>query len=129
MYFGIVETESLEQQSLLTKYVPAKVIPQEVESADTKLWHLNVLKIEDAQGEEAAVRFAEVMLHGWYAVIWNDEIYYVILPKKAFQLRRGDGQSKDFEAMKIYAIENGVQEEYLDFNKNFVGYLKYAAEL
>ena len=41
---------------------------------------------------------------------------------KTFKLKKDDWKSSDFNEFKNYAIENEVEEFYLDFNKNFKYY-------
>lgn len=46
----------------------------------------------------------------------NEKIVYVALPGKVFEIpREKDWQSEEYKKMKIYAIENGVEEKYLKF--------------
>ena len=122
MYFGVVETESLENPSVLKSLNVIKEIVENHPEANEKIWHVNILKVGDNKIEDVINNISKVMKKGWFSIFWNDEKVYTVLLNKTFKLKKDYWKSSDFNEFKNYAIENEVEEFYLDFNKNFKYY-------
>ena len=122
MYFGVVETESLKDPSVLKSLNVIKEIVENHPEANEKIWHVNILKVGDNKIEDVINNIYKVMKKGWFSIFWNDEKVYTVLLNKTFKLKKDYWKSSDFNEFKNYAIENEVEEFYLDFNKNFKYY-------
>lgn len=125
MYYGIVESESLNNPLILDKYKVKKVVTEFQPNAKTKQWHIFILEILDDSIFSLVKEISSEIKYGWYAIFWNDIKTYVVFSNKVFDLKKEQKWlSKGYEAVREYGSKNGVQKEYLDFNKNFVQYNK-----
>ena len=52
MYFGVVETESLKDPSVLKSLNVIKEIVENHPEANEKIWHVNILKVGDNKIED-----------------------------------------------------------------------------
>lgn len=122
MYFGVVETESLKDSSILKSSNVVKTIVEDHPEAGEKIWHVNILKAGDEDIENILNKISGVMKNGWFSIFWNNEKVYVVMSNKIFKLKKDNWTSNAFTEFKNYAIKNEVEEFYLDFNKNFKYY-------
>lgn len=126
MYYGVVESESLENPLILNSFNPIKIrIEHHPQSITSVYWHVYLLSVSDQSIREEAEKFATQMKYGWYAVFWNEEKAHIVFTNKIFILtKEDDWQSKEYLKVKEYGINHGIQAEYMDFNKNFKAYNK-----
>jgi|SRR3989344_932845 len=125
MFYGIVESESLHNPRVLNTLTAKKVVKEFQPNAETKYWHIFVLKVSDDEIVSVAEDIASEIKNGWYAIFWSGAKVYVVFSRKIFELRKeAHWQSAEYEAVREYGNKNGVQKEYLDFNKNFAQYHK-----
>lgn len=117
MFKGFVLSESLKDPLVLNDYKKIYVtIERHTESKEHPFWHLFKIEVEDKDIEQVAERFSKEIKNKWYAHFWNDNIVYICFLNKIFKIRREEKwSSEEYEKVKRYAIEIGIEERYLDF--------------
>ncbi len=118
MYKGFVLSESLKDPIVLNSlekiYVEVECHPEY--KGEPKIWHNFKLKVEDENIIFVTELLAGQMKDTWYAHFWNDAEVYVVLPKKVFKIpKEQKWQSQEYRGLKKYALEHGVEEQYLEF--------------
>jgi hypothetical protein len=117
MFKGFILSESLKNPTILNNFEAIKVIVEhhpEFEG-EPKIWHDFKLKIADDKIIDVCDNIAKEIKEEWYAHFWNNDTLYVVLPHKVFKMPREDGnwQSSAYQECKHYAMEHGVEEQYL----------------
>ncbi len=117
MFKGFILSESLKYPTILNDFAIEKVIVENHSEFDgeTKIWHDFKLNIKDEDISGVCKRIAKQIKEGWYAHFWNENIVYVVLPDKIFKMPResGDWKSSEYLECKKYAMEHGVEEQFL----------------
>lgn len=130
MYYGILESESLNNPVILNNFKTLKVIVESVPLSDNPYWHMFVVEIDDREVEKLTNDLSLVIKPSWFQIFWNNDTVYVVIQNKVFKLKQEKNwSSSEYEEMRKYAMQRGVQEEYLDFNQNFAEYEKIIASL
>lgn len=125
MFYGIIESESLNNPTILNSFKTKKVVVESVPLSENPYWHIFIVEVDDNSIEKLAYDLSLVVKPSWYQIFWNDEWVYVVLQSKVFELRREKAwSSPEYEEMRKYALGRGIDEEYLDFNQNFAEYEK-----
>ena len=117
MFKGCVLSESLSNPVILNKFNTKKVIvecPPEYEG-EPKIWHDFVLEISKDKIFDVCDAISKEIKEGWYAHFWDDYNLYVVLPDRIFKMPREDGdwKSPDYLKCKKYAMEHGIEEQYI----------------
>ncbi len=130
MYYGILESESLNNPVILNNFATKKVIVESVPLSPHPYWHIFVVEVEDRDIEKITRDLSLVIQPSWFQIFWNNNTVYVVIQNKVFTLKREKNwSSKEYEEMRTYATQRGVNEEYLDFNQNFDEYEKIITSL
>ncbi len=125
MLYGIIQSESLNNPTILNSFKTRKVIVESVPLSENPYWHIFIVEVEDKSIEKLAHDLSLVVKPCWYQIFWSDEWVYVVLQSRVFKLKReNEWSSPEYEEMRRYALGRGVEEEYLDFNQNFMEYEK-----
>lgn len=117
MYKGFVLSESLNHPPLLNNYDKIDVIVEEhPENAELPIWHDFKLKIQDGDIKDVSETISTQLKYGWYAHFWNGKEVIVCFPTRVFTIpQETEWKSKEYQKLKEYALNNGVEEQYLDF--------------
>lgn len=130
MYYGILESESLNNPVILNNFKTRKVIVESVPLSKEPYWHIFMVEVEDREIEKLTNDLSLVIKPSWFQIFWNHHTVYVVIQNKVFKLRHEKNwSSPEYEEMRKYAMQRGVQDEYLDFNQNFTEYEKIIASL
>ncbi len=122
MYYGIVETESLANPTVLKQLnVHKTVVIEPPESTSAKEWNINILHIDDQSVDRTKESISTNIKDEWFAVLFNDKKFYVIFRHKIFELER-QRKNKAYRQMVDYGESHGIQKIYLDFDANFKNY-------
>jgi hypothetical protein len=126
MFSGIVGSESLNNPRILNSIKNKKVVVEFFpNSTISSYWHTYFYSIEDESISHFAIEISNTIKDGCYAIFWNNNIVKVIFKGKIFNIQKSDFlTSKDYQELVIFAEKNGVQKEYLDFQKEFEKYQK-----
>ena len=123
MYYFMISSEALADPTVLDTFRPIKVIVDQRPSADAPVWHRFFFSFMDHQLDTALRKFKDNLIEGWYAIAWNKSEVRVLFKDEQFILaREEDWKSPEYKAMQAYAIDHGVQGEFIDFNERFEHY-------
>ncbi len=118
MYKGFVLSESLTNPLILNEFekIYVKIEHHPEYAGEPKIWHDFKLKVNEEDIDRVTTLLAAEMRDTWYAHFWNTESVYVVLPHKVFKIpREQKWQSWEYQELKKYALQHGVEEQYLDF--------------
>lgn len=123
MYYFMISSEALTDPTILNGVRPIKIIIDPRPSANAPIWHRYLFSFMDHRLDDELSKFKENLIEGWYAVAWNKNEVRVLFKNKQFLLsREKEWKSPEYKAMQQYAIDHGVQAEYIDFNERFKHY-------
>jgi hypothetical protein len=116
MYQGSILSESLADPTLLNNYAHIYVkVQKHPESIEHPFWHMFKVSISDDEIDAATREYAAQLKSGWYAHFWSHDTVYVVLRERVFVMpRESTWQSKAYLKAKKYAVEQGIDERYLD---------------
>ena len=131
MYFAVVDSASLNNPMILNNYRQIRVTVQdEPQSSATRYHHAFVLKFENEDIEKIISEFQAVMLPAWFSFFWDDIGAYIIFDKEKFYINLKVGWVGPEVARAIkFGRDEGIADEYLDFEKYFEPHQKTVAKL
>jgi hypothetical protein len=118
MYKGLVISESLRNPSILNgvALIRVKVEHHPTIDNDLKTWHDFKVQVGDDAILSFCNQMAKEIKEKWYAHFWNADTLYVVLPGRVFKMpRERNWTSEAYQECKKYAMEHGVEEQYLFF--------------
>jgi len=117
MYRGFILSESLNNPTLLNNLENIYVnIEEHPESHEFPFWHLYKVEVKDEDILKITKNIANNIKRNWYAHFWNGKDVYIVFSGKIFSIpREHKWSSEKFQQVKKFAIENGIEERYLDF--------------
>ncbi len=117
MYKGFILSESLNNPMLLNDLRKLSVkVEYHPQSRVARYWHNFKITVEDKDIETLTQNIIQEIKYGWYAHFWNGECIFVCLTNRLFKIpQEKHWSSSEYQEMKQYAIENGIEEEYLSF--------------
>jgi hypothetical protein len=116
MFKGIVELEALDRDHVINKLHVVSRITEHHPEADIKTWTVLHVEVPDERIAQVTEELSGQMKSGWYSIFWNNDKIYVVLTNKVFGMPRDYRNSKPYNDFRAYAIGNGIQEEYLEFD-------------
>lgn len=121
MYYGTIGSESLKNPLILNSLRQVKVIVEYFPSSRiSPYWHTYFVEVENNNVIEITESLCREIKYSCFAILWNKKRVFVIFQNKVFQLDiRNAQESEEWKIAKEYGKANGVQEEYLDFSKEF----------
>ena len=87
MYYGIIETEFLENIRILDKFNILNSYEESHPEDEIKIWVINKICFNSADALKLIKEPSEAMNEGWYFLIWDDEFVWVIFHRKIFKIK------------------------------------------
>ena len=130
MNYGIIETESLKKESILSDFnVLKSQLIKPIESTNNGVWHTNLLLIDDESIINTIQTIEKNMKDGWFGAVFNQKYYFLIFRNKTFELSVvKDVESNVYKEAQKYATEHGVQAIYINFYDNLMEYISFISE-
>ncbi len=130
MYHGTIGSESLKNPLILNSLKQLKIIVEYFpDSRICPYWHTYLIEVNDDDIVKITGSISKEIKHGCFAILWNKKIVFVIFQNKVFQAEIENSQeSKEWKIVKEYGKANGVQEEYLDFSKEFKKFNRFTSK-
>ncbi len=117
MYRGIVELESLINSSVLDNIDLVKQHTEHHLEAKEKIWHVRKLEVPENTMSLLANSISKAIKPDWFALFWNETEVHIIFLRKIFTISRDAVQAGDYDEIKEYAKNQGIQEEFFDIQK------------
>jgi len=118
MYYGVVDSWSLKNPTILNDFPQIKVSVQYEPHSDVSKYHYNFLlkSVDDPMIE----RIQKEMKKGWFSFFWNEEIFCIAFDAKSFKIALpNDWSSQSYKGAQDFARSQGIQNEYVDFKKHY----------
>ena len=118
MFKGKINSEALNNPTVINDLEVIEFHIEHHPEADAKFWHCFKVNVPDSKIGPTTKKISKKMKHGWFVIFWNEAEIFVVFSGKVFNLPR-DKKSKPTKWREAidYGINHGVQEEYLDFEK------------
>ncbi len=117
MYKGIIELESLNDPTILKEMDVIKECIESRPEAIIKIWHVYKVEVMDSKIKLVVETVSKVIKKDWYSIFWNDYGVYAVFSGKVFLVSRKDVTSGEYEQVKKYGINQGVQEKFINLQK------------
>lgn len=95
MGWGIIESEALEDRSVLNKFETARIYEEKHPESDPPVWTMNKVRFKDADASRLADHLARAMIEGWDSLLWTNERIYVVFYDRVFQMKNQDPLDKE----------------------------------
>jgi len=130
MNYGIIETESLKKESILSDFNVLKSrLIRPIESTNNEVWHTNLILIDDKGIINTIQTIEKNMKDEWFGAVFNQKYYFLIFRNKTFELSAvKDVESDIYKEAQKYAIDHGVQAIYTNFYDNLTEYISFISE-
>ncbi len=126
MYCGIVDRESLEKTEVLDTLTTIKVLIEHHPESESPYWHAHHLRVSEDEILSVIKKISKITNRGWFSIFWNEKNVYLVFRKRVFKLpKKGWKESEEYQMARGFGIENGVQEEYLDLEREFGKFNKH----
>lgn len=121
MFYAIVDSESLNNPTILNDFFQIKVIIQyEPLSSANKYHHNFLLKFEDDSIHNSVSEFQKEMKTGWFLFFWSESILTIVFNKQKFEVDIPINElSNAYKSAQEYGKSQEIQTEYLDYLKYF----------
>ncbi|HLL60909.1 MAG TPA: hypothetical protein VK338_04285 [Candidatus Nitrosocosmicus sp.] len=120
MFYGITESESFDNPTILNNFKHHKVIIEKREDGKG-YWHIFILHIKNNEIQNTTKEISKSLKADWNAMFFNNEILYTVFKDKIFKLKREyPWRSKKYLEVRQYAKDCGVGD--IDFNTAFDHY-------
>ena len=118
---GIIESESLQDKSILNKVKIIKSYLEEHIDDEPKIWTINKIEINDSDFGIFINLLSKSMVEGWYSLLWDEDFVYVIFKEKFFKIKnRKPWIVGEFSSVLNYALPFGIYQKYFDNLRNSI---------
>lgn len=122
MYYGITESESFIDPTILNLYKLHKVVIEK-RGGGKGFWHIFILAIEDSQINKTVNHISQSLKSDWSAMFFNESKVFAVFKDVVFPLHYKDNWSlEDYAEVKQHSISVDVGD--LDMNEAFKHYRK-----
>jgi hypothetical protein len=131
MFYAIVDSESLENPTILNNFEQLKVtIQYEPLSNESKYHTIFLLKFEDDFIEKAIKLIQKELKKSWYLFFWNKNTVNIVFNIKQFKVNIPiNSNSSEYKSAQEFGKSHEIQDEYLNYIKYFQPYYDMTEKL
>ncbi len=121
MYYGIIETESLENRKILDYFNILKSYGENHPEDEITVWTINKISVNEENALKLMKKLSESISMGWYSLIWDKDFVYIIFRNKIFKIRNlNPFDFQDFEKVIKYGASKEIKKIYFDNLRNSI---------
>lgn len=121
MFYAIVDSESLNNPTILNSFIQIKVDIQYEPLSNANKYHYNfLLKFEDGSVHKHIQEIQKEMKDGWFLFFWNESTLNIVFTHQKFEISIPiNTLSGGYIAAQEYGRDQGIQTEYINYIKYF----------
>ena len=121
MYYGIIETESLENKEILDDFHILNSYKESHPEDEITIWTINKISVNREDALKLTKKLSEAMSEGWYSLIWDKDFVYIIFRNKIFKIKNiNPFDFQDFEKIIKYGASKEIKKIYFDNLRNSI---------
>lgn len=126
MYYGITESESFSDPTILNQFKLHKVVIEK-RGEGKGYWHIFILEISETNIKQAVDIISKALKPDWSAMFFNDRNVFAVFKDVVFPLQYKDyWKVEDYAEVKKHSLSVDVGN--LDMNEAFKHYRKLLKE-
>ena len=120
MYFAAIDTESLQNPTIINRFKQVQVIVEyEPKSEADKYHHVFLLKIPESQINSLVKTMSDKIKTGWYAFFWSERDDKIVYKDIVFG---------DLDQAIQYGKKQGIGKEFLDLKRYLKRYKQHVLD-
>jgi hypothetical protein len=124
MFYAIVDSESLENPTILNKFKQIKVTVQYEPLSNANKYHtVFLIKFEDNFIDNSIIAIQKELKKGWYLFFWNKNTINIVFNTKQFKVKTPiNTNSSEYKSAQEFGKSQDIHDEYLNYIKYFQPY-------